>query len=69
MLQIGRHSPHGVGDFAKLCELRVECPHGEEILADRGGLHRSIEYCTNNFTRARSQEAETEGQGSEDIVE
>lgn len=69
MLQIASHGPHRVGDLAKLRELRVECPQGEEILADRGDLRRSNEHCTNNWARARSQKDETEGQGSEDIIE
>ena len=69
VLQVTRHGPHGVGDVAKLCELGVERPQGEEILADGEDLLRPVEHRADERTHARRQEAQPDGQGREDVVE
>lgn len=60
VLQVRRHRPHGVGCLGELCELGVERAQGEEVLANRDGLLRSVKYGTYERAHAGSQETETD---------
>ena len=50
-------------------ELGVEGPGRKEILADRDGLLRTVEYGTYEGTDGRSQETQADRQSGEHIVE
>ena len=43
VLEVGRHSLHGLGDVGELRELRVERAEGEEVFAHRDGLLGAVE--------------------------
>lgn len=61
VLEVGGYGSHGIGYLVELCELGIERPEWEEVLADRDGLLRSVEYGAYEWTDSRAQETETDG--------